>query len=117
MKVEHRNGNTLIINKYIPFKGFVAINLFGLVFIREENYKYFTDYSLNHERIHTQQLLECGIIFYYPLYLLEWFIKLFFYWKKSYDHISFEIEAKENMYNLNYISNRKHYSWLKKIFK
>ena len=30
----------LIYNKIIPFKGFVAINLFGLIFVRKEKKAY-----------------------------------------------------------------------------
>ncbi|MBR4267149.1 MAG: hypothetical protein IKQ46_13935 [Bacteroidales bacterium] len=70
---------------------------------------------INHEKIHLRQQLETFIIFFYPLYL-------FFYLKnrlkgfshfKSYQMIPFEIESYRNERNLNYLKNRKAYSWWK----
>ena len=74
-------------------------------------------YVLNHEGIHVPQEKEMLIIFFYIWYGLEWFIKLFFYGANAYSNISFEREAYSNEYNLDYIKNRKHFSWVKYIFK
>ena len=56
------NGVTIIINSLIPVKGFVAMNLFGRVLYRKEYWNKDSDYSkqktINHERIHTVQILE-----------------------------------------------------------
>lgn len=41
----------LIYNNIIPFKGFKAINLFGLCFVR--NGMKMSDKDINHESIHT----------------------------------------------------------------
>lgn len=100
----------IIYNKIIPFKGFLAINLFGIIFAR----KPLNQYVVNHEKIHTAQMKELAYIFFYILYVLEWFIKLFIYGfnKKAYRNISFEKEAYKNMYNLEYLKTRKHYSWV-----
>lgn len=98
----------IIYNKVIPFKGFLAINLFGIIFAR----KPLNQYVVNHEKIHTAQMKELAYIFFYILYVLEWFIKLFIYGSKAYYNISFEKEAFNNMYNLNYLKTRKHYSWV-----
>jgi beta-lactamase regulating signal transducer with metallopeptidase domain len=72
---------------------------------------------INHESIHIKQQQELLIIPFYVLYLTEWFIKLFFYGKKSYYNISFEREAYDNDDNLEYLSSRKNYSWIRRIFK
>ena len=102
----------IIKNSIIPFKGFKAINLFGLIFVRKESS--FNQFNLNHERIHTAQILECGIVFFYIIYLLEFLWNLILYRNRleAYFNISFECEAYSNMYNLDYLKTRKHYSWL-----
>ncbi|MEI3109875.1 MAG: hypothetical protein V8T88_13730 [Phocaeicola sp.] len=46
----------VIYNRIIPFKGFKSINLFGLLFVREECVMFDVDY--NHEAIHTAQMKE-----------------------------------------------------------
>ena len=51
----------IVYNKWIPFKGFFAINLFGTYFIREENkHIKVSKKTLNHEAIHTEQMKELG---------------------------------------------------------
>lgn len=57
------DGVTVIINKIIPFKGFTAMNLFGVIFYRKEYWEsdcgsYMLKRVLNHERIHTEQIRE-----------------------------------------------------------
>ena len=62
----------------------------------------------------------CGIlgwIGFYLWYIIEYLIRLIIYrnTKLAYRNISFEREAYQNQYNLDYLSNRKHYSWFKCI--
>lgn len=104
----------IIYSKIIPFKGFYAINLFGVYFIREE-YKNIPirDIDLNHEAIHTAQMKEMGYIFFYIWYFIEWVIRLFINGRSAYRKLSFEQEAYTNQNNLNYLKERKPYSWLK----
>jgi hypothetical protein len=102
----------IIYNKIIPFPGFLAINLFGVLFVREE----FKDMKLsnkviNHESIHTEQIKEMFYIFFYIWYFIEWFIRLFINGRKAYRMISFEQEAYDNEENLNYIKTRKKWAW------
>lgn len=67
----------IVYNKWIPFKGFFAINLFGTYFIREENkHIKVSKKTLNHEAIHTEQMKELGYIFFYIWYFIEWLIQL-----------------------------------------
>lgn len=108
----------IIYNKLIPFKGFLAINLFGILFVRKEkdgSNPVISEYTINHESIHTKQIKELGYIFFYIWYFIEWIIN----WLRcgdsmmAYYAISFEMEAYENQYNQEYLSTRKKYSWLK----
>lgn len=104
----------IIENKFIPFKGFDAMNLFGILFTRDSNK--LTLRVLNHELIHTEQMKEMLYIFFYIWYLIEWIIKLFLYGKKAYYNISFEREAYTFDSDYNYLTNRHKYNWLTRIF-
>ena len=104
----------IIYNNLIPFKGFVAMNLFGILFARNEYRNKISDRTINHESIHTAQIKEMGYIFFYMWYLVEWLIRLFVN-SNAYRNISFEREAFINDDNLNYLKTRKRFSWLKYI--
>lgn len=45
----------IIYNNFIPFKGFLAINLFGVMFVRG-TWRDLNARVLNHEKIHTAQM-------------------------------------------------------------
>ena len=100
----------VIYNNIIPFPGFKAINLFGLLFIRK-GYN-INEIDINHESVHTAQMKEMLYIFFYIWYLIEWIIRLFTK-GNAYYNISFEKEAYSNEYDLKYLENRKHYAWIK----
>lgn len=101
-------------SKIIPFKGFFMINLFGTLFIREENKgKKISKTDLNHEAIHTEQMKELGYIFFYIWYFIEWLLQLLFHGKEAYYWISFERESFDNEKNYKYLNTRKRYNWLK----
>ena len=74
--------------------------------------------TINHETIHFQQQLELLVIPFYILYILEYFLKFFFYFSitKAYRNISFEREAFNNQDNFKYLETRKRYNWIKLIF-
>lgn len=46
----------IIKNKFIPFKGYKLINLFGVIFQRNDAVVTMTEY--NHEKIHLKQMQE-----------------------------------------------------------
>ncbi len=104
----------IVYNKIIPFKGYAAINIFGIMFVRKG--EHINDRLINHELIHTAQMKELLYVFFYILYGLEWMIKLPFYRKKAYYNISFEREAYNNDHALNYIDKRKKYTWIRFVF-
>ena len=100
----------VIYNKYIPFKGYIAINLFGLVFARKE-FKSISRVTENHEATHTAQMKELLFVFFYLWYGIEWLVRLFQYQdrKVAYLNISFERESYQNQNNLGYLRSRKKY--------
>lgn len=104
----------IIRNKIIPFKGFRAINLFGILFVRGN--AEINDVVLNHERIHTAQMKEMLYIPFYVWYVIEWLFRLIIDRKTAYKSISFEKEAYQNQHNLSYLKERKIYNSLKYLF-
>ncbi len=97
----------IIRNRFIPFKGFTAINLFGVLFARHE--AYISETVLNHEKIHTAQMKELGYILFYIIYLLEWFVRLFLP-GNAYRNISFEREAYDNQRYRFYLACREKFA-------
>ena len=102
----------IIRNNIIPFKGFLAINLFGVLFVRKDGKV--DEVTINHESIHTQQMKELGYVFFYLIYLAEYLVRLVINrdTNKAYRAISFEQEAYDNEHNLSYLKSRKRYYWL-----
>lgn len=105
----------IIYNNIIPFKGFCAINLFGILFVRKGCTV--TKTVLNHETIHTKQMVELAYIFFYLIYFIEWIIKLFVYRDAmlAYENISFEREAYDNQHSSIYV--HKPYTSFKRFIK
>lgn len=97
----------VIRNSIIPFKGFSAINLFGVLFARPE--VVITERMLNHEQIHTAQMKELGYILFYVIYFIEWLVRLMFP-GNAYRNISFEREAYDNQRYILYMETRHHFA-------
>lgn len=102
----------IVYNRFIPFKGFRAINLFGVIFARKECKV--MPRTINHEKIHTAQMRELGYIGFYVLYFLEWLVRLVVATKTAYKGISFEVEAYEHQYDYSYLESRKPYAMWRK---
>lgn len=103
----------IIRNNIIPFRGFTAINICGVLFVRKSSTV--TPRLLNHETIHTAQMREWLYVMFYVLYVLEWIVRLVQYrnCKEAYRNISFEREAYANELDMTYLEKRKHYATLK----
>jgi len=103
----------IIYNKHLPPGKFAAINIFGVIFARNE-YKDLSRHDLNHEKIHSYQILELLGIFYYIVYFTEWLVRLLQYKNpiEAYRNISFEREAYQNDDNLDYLHTRKPFSFI-----
>ena len=72
----------IVYNNIIPFKGFLAINLFGILFVKNKYKRFVSAKVINHESIHTLQMKEMLYIFFYLWYFIEWVIRLFINGKK-----------------------------------
>lgn len=109
----------IIRNNIIPFGGYKLINICGIIFAKKN--AEISEIDLNHEKIHSCQIFEMLIIFFYLWYGIEWFIRFFFskdrFTKYAYKNMTFEREAYINQENMNYISKRKHYNWIKLLHK
>lgn len=104
----------IIKTSWFPFGCYSTINLFGILFTKKD---YLSTRTINHESIHTAQMKEMLYIFFYIWYGLEYiFIRIFHKKQNSaYHDISFEEEAYNNENDINYLVNRKHYTWLKYV--
>ena len=98
----------IIRNRFLPFKGFTAINLFGVILVRPK--VVVNPILLNHERIHTRQMLEMLIVGFYLWYVVEWLLRLP-QKGSAYRHISLEREAYAHEHDLGYLEQRKHFAW------
>lgn len=111
----------VIRNGKFPFGVYKALNLFGVVFVRED--KVFKDYDYNHEHIHLKQMQEMLWVFYYIWYLVEYLILRvtgLFTGKSQrevYHCISLERETHDNEKNLDYVKTRKRYAWIGYLLK
>ena len=109
----------IIRNKYIPFKGSKAINLFGILFVRGN--AIISEKTIRHETIHTKQMHEMLYIFFYLWYAVEYVCRVLWYaWKvdkekakSAYRAISFEREAYANDTKTGYSSYRNFWGWIK----
>ena len=102
----------IVYNNIIPFKGFAAINLFGVLFVRKG--EKVTERMINHERIHTAQMREMWYVPFYVWYFIEWLIRLFCK-GNAYKNLGFEKEAYSNDDNLTYLATRQRFAWWKYI--
>lgn len=120
----------VIRNHLLPFGPFLAINLFGLIFVRRGRPFVATD--LNHEQIHTRQMRELLYLPFYLIYIIEWLVRLAQTFcsqepapgnrqepaprkqsrlLRAYHRISFEREAYACQHDPDYLSNRAPWAW------
>lgn len=129
-----------ILNNIIPFKGFLAMTVWPFLFVRKRIEAQFGPVEERHESIHAEQqkeMLVIGIIIAIALafagcgwwslltlplffwwYVTEWFVRLVIYRNanEAYRNISFEQEAFANEKDFMYLSERKHFAWVRNIF-
>lgn len=102
----------VIYNNIIPFKGFRAMNILGVIFARKSANP-LSAKTINHEAIHTAQMKELLYVGFYIIYVLEWLYRLIrsiFTKENAYRNISFEREAYEHDEDMTYIENRQPYA-------
>lgn len=93
----------VIYNNLIPFPGYMAMMLFGVIFARKKH-KPLSKQTINHESIHHAQAKEFGYISYYFHYLYYWL-------KVGYGKNPFEREAYLNEGDLSYLETRQKGAW------
>lgn len=108
----------IIYNKHIPSKEYAAINICGIIFARNE-YKPLEDELIRHEAIHSRQMAELLIIFFYIWYGIEWLILFIQYRnkKEAYYNISLEREAYAKAADSSYLKRRKLFAFVKYLKK
>lgn len=102
----------IIRNNILPIgKKYVAMNLCGILFVKKG--VRLTDSLINHERIHTAQMLELLVVPFYVIYVVEWLVRTIlngFNRHEAYLHTSFEREAYTHDSDLDYLKKRKHFA-------
>ena len=95
----------------LPIKGYSAITIYPFVFVRGKP----SAKTLRHEKIHLAQQVEMLLVLFYLVYFFNYLLNLLIYrsMKEAYRNISFEREAYDNDHDLNYLENRRPYSWIK----
>ena len=108
----------ILVSKYLIPKGYSGLTIYPFVFLKHRSSKT-DDVLINHERIHLRQQLEMLILPFYVLYVLEFIFRYFQYknWYLAYVNISFERESYLNEGNLNYLNERKSWTFLKYLRK
>ena len=109
----------IIFNKIIPFKGFKCMALWPFIFVRSEKKERFLSHDERHERIHGRQQVEMLFLPFYLWYGIEYLVRALLYrnFKDAYYNISFEQEAYLKEYDKKYLDTRRHFAWLKYLFK
>ena len=108
----------ILVFRHFFYKNYVGLLLWPFIFLKNRSLK--NDWVLiNHEKIHLQQQKELLIIPFYILYLLEWSVRTVCYLDsyKAYQNLSFEREAYLHEKNLDYLSNRKSFSFIKYLWR
>ena len=123
----------IIRNNIIPFTGYKAMNLFGVLFVRGN--ARIDDITLNHEKIHSRQFVELMVLFavatvlirwwlplfsplfFYAWYVIEWLVHLIRFRSTyiAYRRISFEREAYTHQADMGYTNGRYWFNFLKYI--
>lgn len=103
-----------IYNRWLPLRGFTAINLFGILLVRNECKGDLDAELRNHEAIHTAQMKELLWVGFYVWYVVEWMVLLAKFRNRllAYRHIRFEREAYGHEREADYLSRRKHFCYL-----
>ena len=102
----------IVRNNIIPPKGYKCINICSILFVRKN--VILNEYIINHEKIHTKEIIENFIVGFYVLYCIFYIINIIKYknHEDAYRNIPFEREAYENEKDLAYLSKRTVYAWI-----
>ncbi len=106
----------VIVSRYLIPKGFRGMTIFPFIIVSEKGLKQ-NPVFINHEKIHIRQQLELLILPFFIWYGIEYLIRLLILKdrKQAYRNICFEKEAYKNESNLNYLSKRKFFLFIKHL--
>ncbi|WP_396636903.1 hypothetical protein [Maribacter sp. R77961] len=104
----------ILVFKHFFYKNYVGLSLWPFIFLKSNSLKADT-VLINHEKIHLRQQQELLLLPFYVLYITEWLLRAIFYLDsyRAYQNISFEREAYVNENQLDYLSHRKPFSFIK----
>ncbi|HMB63410.1 MAG TPA: hypothetical protein VKN36_10080 [Eudoraea sp.] len=107
----------ILVIRHFFHKNYVGLSLWPFIILKNDHLKGDT-VLINHERIHLRQQQELLIVLFYIMYVSEWLIRSLYYFDsyKAYQNISFEREAYHNETNLEYIGERKAFSFIKYLW-
>ena len=104
----------ILINRLFFHRNYVGLTIWPFIILRDGYLK--SDNALiNHERIHLRQQQELLVLPFYIFYLIEWLFRSIWYMDryKAYRNLSFEREAYLNESNLQYLQQRKPFSFIR----
>lgn len=107
----------MLVFKYLFYKNYVGLALWPFIILKDNALKE-DAVLINHERIHLRQQRELWILPFYLFYFLEGIVRFFIYFDayKAYENISFEREAYQNETDLNYLSGRSRFVFIKYLW-
>ena len=107
----------IVIIRHFFYSNYVGLSLWPFIILKDVHLKQ-DAVLINHERIHLHQQQELFILPFYILYISEWLLRTILYFDsyKAYQNISFEREAYQNELNMEYLSERKRFSFIKYLW-
>lgn len=108
----------ILVFKHLFYKNYVGLSLWPFIILKNTDLKH-DRVLINHERIHLQQQRELLILPFYLFYLVEWIVKSVYYFNfyEGYQNISFEREAYNHEKDLEYLSKRPIFGFLRYLFR
>lgn len=91
------------------------MTIWPFIFVRRECTM--DDVDINHERIHMRQQMEMLVIPFLLWYIIEWLLRSIFGTGNAYRNISFEREAYAYEKNMEYLTWRKFWAWIRFLRK
>lgn len=107
----------ILVIKHFFYKNYVGLSIWPFIILKNVHLKQ-DAVLINHEKIHLRQQLELLILPFYLWYITEWLIRSIIYLDsyKAYQNISFEREAYHNEKHLDYIRERRPFSFIKYLW-
>lgn len=104
----------VVVWSWIFAKNFRGLAIFPFIFLQNSGLKN-NRIIINHEKIHIRQQLEMLMLPFFLWYTIEYAVRWIRYGDshRAYRNISFEREAYAMEGNLEYLKNRKFYSFLR----